>query len=202
MQHLEYMTAAYIIIWVAILLYFLSLSKREKAILGRTARIARHHYPRQHPIAHGHQKRKKNTEPETPQNASGRTKIPHRGHSPLRRSTQKAVTPSNKLIFCRESIARNPRLENLYQATLAQRIPIQQTDWRAFKHMSDTDTPQGVLGVVSMPTYDLKAILNTHGPFLILDRVSDPGNLGRHHANSRGRWMQRHLSHPRIRRSL
>ncbi len=32
MQHLEYMTAAYIIIWVAILLYFLSLSKREKAI--------------------------------------------------------------------------------------------------------------------------------------------------------------------------
>ena len=32
MQHLEYMTAAYIIIWVAILFYFLSLSKREKAI--------------------------------------------------------------------------------------------------------------------------------------------------------------------------
>jgi CcmD family protein len=32
MQYLGYMTAAYIIIWVAILLYFLSLSKREKAI--------------------------------------------------------------------------------------------------------------------------------------------------------------------------
>ena len=32
MQHLEYMAAAYIVIWVAILLYFLSLSKREKAI--------------------------------------------------------------------------------------------------------------------------------------------------------------------------
>ena len=32
MQHLEYMTAAYILIWVAIFLYFLSLSKREKAI--------------------------------------------------------------------------------------------------------------------------------------------------------------------------
>ena len=83
-----------------------------------------------------------------------------------------------QLIFCRESIARNTRLENLYQATLAQRIPIQQTDWRAFKHMSDTDTPQGVLGVVSMPTWDRKAILNTRGPFLILDRISDPGNLG------------------------
>lgn len=81
-----------------------------------------------------------------------------------------------QLIFCRER--RNTRLENLYRATLAQRIPIQQTDWRAFKHMSDTDTPQGVLGVVSMPTYDPKTVLNTNGPFLILDRVSDPGNLG------------------------
>ena len=32
MQYLGYMTAAYIILWIAILLYFLSLSKREKAI--------------------------------------------------------------------------------------------------------------------------------------------------------------------------
>ena len=83
-----------------------------------------------------------------------------------------------QLVFCRESIARNSRLENLYQTALAQRIPIQQTDWRAFKYMSDTDTPQGVLGVVSMPTWDRKAVLNTRGPFLILDRISDPGNLG------------------------
>ena len=32
MLYLEYMTAAYIIIWVAILLYFLNLAKREKNI--------------------------------------------------------------------------------------------------------------------------------------------------------------------------
>ena len=31
-MYLGYMTAAYIIIWIAILLYFLSLAKREKAI--------------------------------------------------------------------------------------------------------------------------------------------------------------------------
>jgi CcmD family protein len=31
-QYLEYMTAAYSIIWVAILLYFLSLAKRERNI--------------------------------------------------------------------------------------------------------------------------------------------------------------------------
>ena len=97
------------------------------------------------------------------------------------RLCEEALKSSDTLeqfIFCRESIARNTRLETLYQTALAQRIPIQQTDWRAFKHMSDTDTPQGVLGVVSMPTYDRESILNTDGPFLILDRVSDPGNLG------------------------
>lgn len=32
MQYLGYMTAAYIIIWVAVLLYFLNLAKREKDI--------------------------------------------------------------------------------------------------------------------------------------------------------------------------
>jgi len=32
MQNLGYMTAAYTVIWIAILVYFLSLSKREKAI--------------------------------------------------------------------------------------------------------------------------------------------------------------------------
>lgn len=49
MQHLEYMTAAYIIIWVAILLYFLSLSKREKAIWEELrelrATITKNHIP-------------------------------------------------------------------------------------------------------------------------------------------------------------
>ena len=32
MKYLEYMTAAYIIIWAAIFLYFLNLSRKEKTI--------------------------------------------------------------------------------------------------------------------------------------------------------------------------
>lgn len=83
-----------------------------------------------------------------------------------------------QLVFCRESIARNRRLENLYQSAVARGIPIQQTDWRAFKGMSDTRTPQGVLGIVAMRTWDRASVLSTGGPFLILDRISDPGNLG------------------------
>ena len=83
-----------------------------------------------------------------------------------------------QLIFCRESIDRNERLEQLFQDAVYSKIPIQQTDWRAFKGMSDTETPQGVLGVVSVPRWDRKAILQSGKPLLILDRVGDPGNLG------------------------
>jgi RNA methyltransferase, TrmH family len=86
--------------------------------------------------------------------------------------------PIEQLLFCRESIDRNARLEALFQSAVEKNIPIQQTDWRAFKGMSDTETPQGVLGVVQMPKWDRDAILKSTKPILILDRISDPGNLG------------------------
>lgn len=48
-----------------------------------------------------------------------------------------------------------------------------------FKGVSDTQTPQGIMAVVSMPEYDLNQLLNgekTH--LLILESIQDPGNLG------------------------
>jgi RNA methyltransferase, TrmH family len=86
--------------------------------------------------------------------------------------------PIEQFLFCRESIDRNERLEALFQTAVEKRIPIQQTDWRAFKGMSDTEMPQGVLGVVEMPRWDRAAVLQSARPLLILDRISDPGNLG------------------------
>ncbi len=48
-----------------------------------------------------------------------------------------------------------------------------------FAAMSDTKTPQGVLGVVRRAEYDLKTLLASESPFLmILDNLQDPGNLG------------------------
>ena len=89
-----------------------------------------------------------------------------------------ARAPLEQFVFCRESIDRNPRLEQLFQAAVKSKIPIQQTDWRAFKGMSDTESPQGVLGVAHMPNWDRSAVLKSQNPILILDRISDPGNLG------------------------
>lgn len=48
-----------------------------------------------------------------------------------------------------------------------------------FKGVSDTQTPQGIMAVVSMPTYTLQQLLKgekTH--LLLLESVQDPGNLG------------------------
>lgn len=48
-----------------------------------------------------------------------------------------------------------------------------------FKSVSDTQTPQGIMAVVSMPEYKLEELLQgekTH--LLLLESVQDPGNLG------------------------
>lgn len=48
-----------------------------------------------------------------------------------------------------------------------------------FKSVSDTQTPQGIMAVVSLPEYDVQQLLQgekTH--LLILESIQDPGNLG------------------------
>lgn len=47
------------------------------------------------------------------------------------------------------------------------------------KAASDTQTPQGILALVKMPSYSLKDCLNTERPcLLVLENIQDPGNLG------------------------
>ena len=48
-----------------------------------------------------------------------------------------------------------------------------------FKSVSDTQTPQGIMAIVSMPEYSLEQLVQkekTH--LLILESIQDPGNLG------------------------
>lgn len=48
-----------------------------------------------------------------------------------------------------------------------------------FSAMSETVTPQGVLGLVQMPSYDLETILrDDRRSVVLLDDLRDPGNLG------------------------
>ena len=53
---------------------------------------------------------------------------------------------------------------------------------KVFAGMSDTNTPQGIMALVSMCEYSLEAVSSKNGenePFLlIVERLQDPGNLG------------------------
>lgn len=48
-----------------------------------------------------------------------------------------------------------------------------------FKSVSDTQTPQGIMAVVSMPSYQMEDLLKEEKTnLLILESIQDPGNLG------------------------
>lgn len=48
-----------------------------------------------------------------------------------------------------------------------------------FAHISDTNTPQGILAIVQMPEYSFSDLLRgAHTRLLVLEDIQDPGNLG------------------------
>ncbi len=49
---------------------------------------------------------------------------------------------------------------------------------RIFASISDTQTPQGILAVLSLERKQLKNALPSNGLFVILDTIKDPGNMG------------------------
>lgn len=59
------------------------------------------------------------------------------------------------------------------------RCPYEEVSDNVFKQMSDTVTPQGVIGIADMPEYSLDSILgDNRKTWLLLDDLRDPGNLG------------------------
>lgn len=58
------------------------------------------------------------------------------------------------------------------------------------EQISETVTPQGILGVVKMPEYTLEEVLSDEkAVFLLLDALRDPGNLGTILRTSEGAGM-------------
>ena len=58
-------------------------------------------------------------------------------------------------------------------------FPLEILSDSVFKHVSDTQTPQGVLCIVKQEKYDVATLLDIENPhFMILDNLQDPGNLG------------------------
>lgn len=62
---------------------------------------------------------------------------------------------------------------------LSEGVPVITAEPHVMAAMGETDHPQGVLAVCALLNTDrLGEILDTPAPILILDRVSDPGNVG------------------------
>lgn len=58
-------------------------------------------------------------------------------------------------------------------------VPVDVVSQPVLEQISETVTPQGILGVVEMPEYSLEDILSDKRRiFLLLDDLRDPGNLG------------------------
>ena len=92
-----------------------------------------------------------------------------------------AEVPKESLcaVYVSESYEANAEHKALC-ATLKQNVKTYEvvSDF-VLKSVSDTQTPQGILAVVSMPNYQLEDLLQgkrTH--LLILESIQDPGNLG------------------------
>lgn len=58
-------------------------------------------------------------------------------------------------------------------------FPLEILSDSVFKHVSDTQTPQGVLCIVKQKEHDIATLLSIENPhFMVLDNLQDPGNLG------------------------
>lgn len=67
----------------------------------------------------------------------------------------------------------------MYNKIVESDIDIYKTTDKILKDISDTENPQGIIGVLSFQMEELHHLLNIEDNFIIvLDKVQDPGNLG------------------------
>ncbi|MCA6070048.1 MAG: RNA methyltransferase [Endomicrobium sp.] len=65
-----------------------------------------------------------------------------------------------------------------YQNNVANSKNIIALSERLFNKLATTQSPQGILAVVKKKQYNITEVLRNAGPFVILENIQDPGNLG------------------------
>lgn len=86
-------------------------------------------------------------------------------------------------VYVSEGYEKNPENQTLLKAfskdASTYGFAMETVSDSVFKSVSDTQTPQGIMAVVSMPEYSMEQLVQgdkTH--LLILESIQDPGNLG------------------------
>lgn len=81
-------------------------------------------------------------------------------------------------LYVSEGFYKKHQRELQQEGLLEQRV-LETVSDHVFSVMSDTKTPQGVLGVIRRQEYLPEMLLESENPFLmVLDNLQDPGNLG------------------------
>lgn len=81
-----------------------------------------------------------------------------------------------KHIIYADSLLSNPEGEELLDRLYNNKIKVSEN---IFKEISDTENPQGILGVAMFCERDIKDIIKLENPSLLfLDAIQDPGNMG------------------------
>ncbi len=78
----------------------------------------------------------------------------------------------------RELFISESRADELSALFLKDDIPIEIVSDALMRKLSDTMTPQGLLAVVDMPAWTKEEVVKGCPLVLVLENVSDPGNLG------------------------
>ena len=86
--------------------------------------------------------------------------------------------PVEQLIFDRDALEADPRLQQFHREAESRKLTVQQTDRRAMRNMGEHQNPEGVLGVVRFQERNRDRALDASGPLLLFDRLRDPNNLG------------------------
>lgn len=79
-------------------------------------------------------------------------------------------------VYMSESFANNS-LAYLSEAGIDESVAETVSD-HIFAHMSDTQTPQGVMAIVKMRTTDIEEMLTDNALIIGIENLQDPGNLG------------------------
>ena len=83
-----------------------------------------------------------------------------------------------KTIVIRESKAQDKNILDLLDLDTVQSVPKYIAQDPVFDKVDNTVNGQGVVAIVSKPTYDIESISIVDGLYITLDGVQDPGNLG------------------------
>ena len=84
------------------------------------------------------------------------------------------------IVLCKNILINNAGGENLYKK-VCQYTNVLEVDETVFKYLTDTETPQGILVVLSKKESlmtELIKNINNDEKLIILDQVSDAGNIG------------------------